>query len=108
MQIAFAGLEIVAAAAIAIAPVSLLNAPPANAAGDEGQYVSDIKALGIGATPQSIITDGYRICTLLSNGNNPSAVAGMLYSNSQSTNGSDGITVDQAKGMVKAAVQDLC
>jgi hypothetical protein len=44
----------------------------------------------------------------LNGGKSPAEVARLMYTNSQSVNGSDGISKDQAKGMVNAAIEDLC
>jgi hypothetical protein len=59
-----------------------------------------------GINPHGILADGCRVCDLLNNGTSPTAVAGMMYANPQSVNGSAGITLDLAKAMVRAAVQD--
>jgi hypothetical protein len=94
-------------AAVGVAVMSV--APAAHAeGGNEGQYVSDVQASGIHANAQDIVTDGYRVCHMLNDGMPPTAVAGTLYGNSQSANGSEGISLDQANAIVKAAVQDLC
>jgi hypothetical protein len=68
--------------------------------GNESQYVSDVQALGV--------ADGYRVCDLLNGGASPTAVAGMIYANSQQSEGSRGVTLDIAKQMVDAAIGDLC
>jgi hypothetical protein len=36
------------------------------------------------------------------------AAAGMMFANSQSANGSAGLTLDAAKAIVRTAVNDLC
>ena len=83
---------------------ALAHADTAN----ESQYVSDVEALGIEENPHGILADGYRVCDLLNDGSSPTAVAGMMYANSQQANGSQGLTLDLAKQIVEKAVADLC
>jgi Protein of unknown function (DUF732) len=76
--------------------------------GNESRYVSDVQALGVAENPHGILADGYRVCDLLNGGASPTAVAGMIYANSQQSEGSRGVTLDIAKQMVDAAIGDLC
>ena len=90
-------------------PLSVLLAAPAHA-DDTNQYLNDVNAAGISSRTNdaALIQDGYKICAAVQGGIPPTAVAGILMANSHKTDDSTGITLDEARAWVGAAVRDLC
>jgi len=91
---------------VLVAGVAL--AAPAYA--DEATYVNDMHNAGIASADgdSGLLSTGKQVCDLIHSGTSPADVKAKLVYNSNSSQGSSGITADQANAIVNYAMVDLC
>jgi len=90
---------------------AVFTAPVATAfTGDEQKYIRDLDAISVinSGGDSTMVTAGWKICTLLAQGYERPWVARQIYLGSQSNNGTAGVDYQHALAIVYYANADLC
>jgi len=101
----------IALTAATVLTAAMFTAPVAAAfTGDEQKYLSDLDAIDVinSGGNSSMVTAGWKICTLLAQGYERPWVAKQLYLGSQNNNGAAGVDYQHALAIVYYANADLC
>jgi len=98
----------VAVVGVPLLAAGLVWAIPARA--DEAAYITDMHNAGVASSKgdSDLLQTGWQVCSMLTSGTSPDDVKARLFYNSDSSQGSGGITSDQANAIVNSAMTDLC
>jgi hypothetical protein len=94
------------------APVSVTTSSSVSSEFTPGEqaFLSDLNDIGVEATynDKLMVTAGWEICLNLARGVDPVEIARGIYAGSNEKHPDTGVTPDQARGIVAAAVKNLC